>query len=405
MRVLIVILILPLSCQSYDYLANNVDPCYDSNGEALRCQPDFVNAAFGREVVASSTCGTPLSKHCFWSSEEISEVSHVSPRSAHQNFLHRRYRQQPGFLQKPRKRPKASCFVCDSSNASSSYPASSLTDLHNSNSPTCWSSPLIPQPTNSTFLTLSLGRTFQITYISMQFCSTRPDSMAIYKSSDFGKNWTPYQFYSSHCKRMYKREARKEASVIDEQEALCSEDYSSRNEKDPLDKNQEDLRVAFSTLEGRPSAADFDMNDDLQDWQTATDIRIIFNRILPIIHPPGPSMSPFKQRQLRSNSMKRRFVSKKMFHQRRFNSPYNSQAALNPESLFFYSLSDLAIGGRCKCNGHASACLPEKEGKGTLKCQCRHNTEGDECQRCKPFYVDRPWKRATKLEGNQCVGE
>src|SRR5205814_531494 len=40
------------------------DPCYDELGNARRCIPDFVNAAFGKEVKASSTCGTPPSRYC-----------------------------------------------------------------------------------------------------------------------------------------------------------------------------------------------------------------------------------------------------------------------------------------------------------------------------------------------------
>ncbi|CAK5074753.1 unnamed protein product [Meloidogyne enterolobii] len=34
------------------------DPCYDSAGRPVRCVPDFINAAFGKPIVASSTCGT-----------------------------------------------------------------------------------------------------------------------------------------------------------------------------------------------------------------------------------------------------------------------------------------------------------------------------------------------------------
>ena len=33
------------------------DPCYDSAGRPVRCVPDFINAAFGKPVIASSTCG------------------------------------------------------------------------------------------------------------------------------------------------------------------------------------------------------------------------------------------------------------------------------------------------------------------------------------------------------------
>ena len=48
----------------------------------------------------------------------------------------------------------------------------------------------------------------QVTYVSLQFCSLRPDSMAIYKSVDFGRSWSPFQFYSSQCRQVYDRPTR-----------------------------------------------------------------------------------------------------------------------------------------------------------------------------------------------------
>jgi len=61
------------------------------------------------------------------------------------------------------------------------------------------------------------------------------------------------------------------------------------------------------------------------------------------------------------------------------------------------------VGGRCKCNGHASKCSPDASGQ--LSCECSHNTAGRDCERCKPFHFDRPWARATAKETNECKGE
>lgn len=42
---------------------------------------------------------------------------------------------------------------------------------------------------------------------------------------------------------------------------------------------------------------------------------------------------------------------------------------------------------------------------GRLVCDCKHNTAGDECERCKDFHYDRPWARATPRDANECVGK
>ena len=38
-----------------------------------------------------------------------------------------------------------------------------------------------------------------------------------------------------------------------------------------------------------------------------------------------------------------------------------------------------------------------------MTCQCKHNTAGRECEKCKPFHFDRPWGRATSFSANECV--
>lgn len=95
------------------------------------------------------------------------------------------------------------CSTCDATRPHLSHPASYLTDLNNPQNMTCWvSEPSMSYPRNVS-LTLSLGKKFELTYVSMQFCNRLPDSMALYKSADHGRTWSPFQFYSTQCEQMY----------------------------------------------------------------------------------------------------------------------------------------------------------------------------------------------------------
>lgn len=143
------------------------DLCYDDSGQGKRCIPDFINAAYGRDIFASSTCGDPPTRHCQSSTESDGSLV-LSAKD---------------------------CFVCSAKVPRESHPSSYMTDLNNPNNLTCWISQPVSRDDNVT-LTLSLNKKYEVTYVSMQFCSARPESMAIFKSVDFGRSWIPFQFYS-----------------------------------------------------------------------------------------------------------------------------------------------------------------------------------------------------------------
>lgn len=97
------------------------------------------------------------------------------------------------------------CDICDAADWRTAHPASLLTDLNTAKNRTCWVSQPAAEPQNVT-LTLSLGKKFELTYISLLFCSRVADSLAILKSSNFGKSWTPFQFFSTDCPRVFRRQ-------------------------------------------------------------------------------------------------------------------------------------------------------------------------------------------------------
>uniref|UniRef100_A0A803JV05 Netrin-1 n=1 Tax=Xenopus tropicalis TaxID=8364 RepID=A0A803JV05_XENTR len=291
-------------------------PCYDAKQRPKYCIPDFINVALGQEVITSNTCGRTPQKLCYFL-----DSTNVTSRR---------------------------CQLCDQKRPENSYPPSYMTDT---DAQTCWKSESgITFPQNVT-LTLPLGRRFELVYASLRFCSPRPDSMAIYKSMDYGKTWIPFQFYSTHCRRVYDQATTSAISKPMQHEATCTDFQTGVK---PLTKGL----VAFMPLAGRPSARRFEYSPVLQDWVTATDIRVVFNRL---------------------------HHGKKMGIRRK---------------TAFYGVSEIQVGGRCKCNGHASRCTAGKEG---LMCECQHNTIGPECDACKPFYYDRPWQRATPSNAHECV--
>lgn len=105
---------------------------------------------------------------------------------------------------------------------------------------------------------LSAGKAFDITYVRLKFHTSRPESFAIYKRTHEDGPWVPYQYYSGSCEKTYRKQS---GSFIrtgeDEQQALCTADFSDIS---PLTGGN----VAFSTLEGRPSAYNFDHSPVLQ---------------------------------------------------------------------------------------------------------------------------------------------
>jgi netrin 1 len=294
------------------------DPCYDrQTGIAQRCIPQFENVAYNKQVWSSSQCGSqsPMN-YC------IEPFNLNTKQTTTRSVKH--------------------CDRCDSTIPESIRDTRYLTDLEESNS-TCWVSAPVYEPTQQSNITLqiSFGKKYELTYISLQFCTAlKPDSLTVLKSMDYGKTWIPFQYYSSDCKKVFNRQLKVKISQANEQEAVCTDQHLQSS---PFSTN----RIGFSTLEGRPSFHEFDTSPVLQDWVTATDIRVVFNRLLsPSLLLQNNNNNNSADRHIRSNSRHLR----------------SQQLQMQIQNLGYYyaAVSELAIGGRCKCNGHASRCLLNK---------------------------------------------
>lgn len=140
----------------------------------------------------------------------------------------------------------------------------------------------------------------------------------------------------------------------------------------------------------------------MQDWVTATDIMIVLTKPGAADVTDASKMAAGGGTDGMSNALPTspdHGMANDMIPQAQ---PLIQQQPPKGEAIYF-AMSDLAVGGRCKCNGHASRCL-EDTNTGKLVCDCRHNTAGTDCERCKPFHYERPWARSTAKDANECIG-
>ena len=308
-------------------------PCYFDRERRVptRCMPSFGNAAFTKPVVSNNTCGTPPSEFCV----------------------------QTGVTS-----PSKECTLCDASDMRYRHPAVFITDIKNDQNRTWWQSEtMLENPDKPVTLTLDLRKSYDVSYIRIRFRSPRPESMAIYKRTSTSPNapWIPYQYFSDSCEKTYKVPTRGIVTRENQQVALCTDEFSGIS---PLTGGN----IAFTTLMGRPDYLNFDNSPALQEWVTASAIRIDLDR-----------MNTFGDEVFGDENVLR---------------------------SYYFAIIDLAVGGRCKCNGHAASCKNYQlaNGRLELRCVCEHNTAGVDCQECKRRFNNRPWARATEDSANECQG-
>lgn len=213
-------------------------------------------------------------------------------------------------------------------------------------------------------VTISFDKSYSITgEIRVTFKSPRPFKMILEKSMDKGMTWSPLQYYADDCNGRFNTPSTPVESITDGDFGLhCVEEYS---ETTP----QENGLVLFDFLR-RYAKTDF-WNRTLQEYFTATDLR------LQMLYPGTDRLENVDNKV------------ENIFNQ------------------YFYGISDLRVNARCQCHGHALFCdypyiPPNIVGK---DCDCQHNTEGEDCERCKPLYNNKPWMPATSdSEHNPCEG-
>lgn len=208
---------------------------------------------------------------------------------------------------------------------------------------------------------LDLEAEFQITHMIVTFATYRPAAMIIEKSNDFGQSWQPYRYFASNCAETFPGIPVKLQNFTD---VICDHRYSSIEPS----KNGE---LIFEVWPPKLKIED-PYARHIYDWLKITNLRM-------------------------------RFIK---FQQHR-GSELNDDSA-NREK-YYYAISHMILSGSCSCYGHAYRCLPRNgdvseypEGMVHGICDCKHNTRGINCERCKDFHNELPWKPAYGTETNHC---
>uniref|UniRef100_A0A1I8G0L7 Laminin N-terminal domain-containing protein n=1 Tax=Macrostomum lignano TaxID=282301 RepID=A0A1I8G0L7_9PLAT len=252
------------------------------------------------------------------------------------------------------------CERCDASQPKLQHPPAHLTDYHVHGS--CWISGPLSVAAPSANLTLSFHKKQTVYYMSITGCGTElPDAIEAYKSSDYGSSWQLWHLFSKNCTRDYGKRgySYQFREIIQPREVICSDINIITNSSGGVGGAGFSVQqpvLSFSTNFNRASSGSgYERDPVIIDWMLATDLRLV------LIRRPRTDGGSF------------------------------------PEEPFAFS--NLDIGGRCFCNGHASRCV-SRDGRSV--CDCAHGTEGDDCERCKPFWVDLPWQRATLSRATEC---
>ena len=176
-------------------------PCYNSAGHPQTCITYPIDAALGRKISATNTCGKTLEKYCYIGAERA-------------------------------------CSVCNALDPQRSHPASLMVDQFNMRNVTWWQSQSWWQ-TNQEGLsrmyrpltvnvTLSIDKSYLISGgIYVTFNTERPKQMVIERSRDFGKTWEAYQYYAKNCRSAYNMQADPPINtLLTPFKQICSQKFS-----------------------------------------------------------------------------------------------------------------------------------------------------------------------------------
>ncbi|KAI6646731.1 Laminin beta/gamma [Oopsacas minuta] len=196
-------------------------------------------------------------------------------------------------------------------------------------------------------LQLDFSAPFLVSETTLIWFSPRARSMILEYSTDYGSTWYVYQYYSPNCQFDFQLPSSPDPSNSSlGTTSVCDSTQSNIN---PYSGGVISFSPAARILGGITNYSTIALS-----YFLVTNLRariLSFNRIVGIIN-----------------------------------------------EGYFHAVSEWRVQGSCFCNGHADACNITEPST----CICRHNTEGDNCQRCLPLFNNGPYLPGTLIQDNAC---